>query len=115
MVDASGTGLSVDYLIRYEHLHEDFANLVDILNRRRDPSLPEIRGSRMRWRKQGVFVQEVRSRTQTGMWHEDAAALVSTDRHAVRYRECGMDCVRDIAAFFAKDIRLMNISVPAWA
>ncbi|GIL54057.1 hypothetical protein Vafri_9613 [Volvox africanus] len=113
MTDASGTGLSVDYLIRYEHLHEDLANLVDILNRRRDPSLPEIRGGRIRWRKQGVYVQEARSRTQGGMWREDAAALVSADRHAVRYRECGMDCVRDIAAFFAEDIRLMNMSVPA--
>jgi hypothetical protein len=46
------------------------------------------------------------------MWKEDAAALVSADRHAVRYRACGMDCVRGIASFFARDLKLMGLAVP---
>lgn len=46
------------------------------------------------------------------MWKEDAAALVSADRHAVKYRACGMDCVRDIGRFFAKDLEVMKLEVP---
>ncbi|GLC40493.1 hypothetical protein PLESTM_001080600 [Pleodorina starrii] len=113
MTDASGKGLSVDYLIRYEHLNEDFAALVDILNRRRDQSLPEIRGGKMRWRKQGVHVQAARSNSSGGMWREDAAALVSSDRHADKYRRCGQQCVNDIAAFFDEDIRIMKMQLPS--
>ncbi|PNH09051.1 hypothetical protein TSOC_004394 [Tetrabaena socialis] len=117
MTDASGQGLSVDYLIRYEHLNEDFAALLEILNKRREKKLPEIRAGRMRWMKQGVHVQAARvNATADGsggtLWHEDAAALVSADRHAVRYRDCGMGCVRDVAAFFAKDIELMGMQMP---
>ncbi|KAG2434244.1 hypothetical protein HXX76_007969 [Chlamydomonas incerta] len=119
MTDAAGTGMSVDYLIRYEHLHEDFAKLLEILNARRqamDPKLPEIRNNKMRWMKQGVHVQAAKNNAsevgETGMWKEDAAALVSADRHAVKYRECGMECVRDIGRFFAKDLEVMKLEVP---
>ncbi|KXZ55813.1 hypothetical protein GPECTOR_2g1364 [Gonium pectorale] len=113
MTDASGLGLSVDYLIRYEHLHQDFAALIDIINARRDPKLPAIRGGKIRWMKQGVHVQAARNLTGgASIWQEDAAALVSADRHAVRYRNCGMACVRDIAKFFAEDVKIMRMQVP---
>ncbi|KAG2494347.1 hypothetical protein HYH03_007404 [Edaphochlamys debaryana] len=140
MTDASGSGLSVDFLIRYEHLHQDFAKLLEILNRRRDPELPEIRNTRMRWMKQGVHVQQAKSGASAGsatagaadgegpgaaaagggaggaaMWREDAAALVSADRHAVRYRDCGMECVRHVAKFFSKDMEVMKLALPEGA
>ncbi|EFJ39764.1 hypothetical protein VOLCADRAFT_108506 [Volvox carteri f. nagariensis] len=114
MTDASGAGLAVDFLIRYEHLHEDFTALVDIINeRRKGTSLPELKKGRIRWRKQGVYVQATRNLTGgVSMWREDAAALVSSDRHAVRYRGCGVECVNDIAKFFAADMQLMKIETP---
>ncbi len=94
----------------YEHLNEDFTKLLEILNARRDPKLPEIKYGKMRWMKQGVHVQQAKEATGGG-W-EDAAALVSTDRHAVKYRECGMECVDNVAKFFEKDIKIMKMDLP---
>lgn len=109
-VDAEG-GLLVDFLIRYEHLQEDFMQLIGVLNKRRDPSLPEIQAQKMRWMKQGVHVQAAKD--VAGGSVEDAAALIAADRHAAKYRACGKACTDGIAEYFKRDLEVMKIKLPA--
>ena len=51
----------------------------------------------------------------TGGSLEQAVPLISTDRHAVKYRACGKACTDGIAEYFKRDLEIMKIEMPAGA
>ncbi|KAG2424547.1 hypothetical protein HXX76_014428 [Chlamydomonas incerta] len=100
------TGLpAVDYLIRYENLADDLPEAVRLINERRDKSLPPIPEPKIYWKKKG---QAARSSEESGV-EATTAALVG---HGEKYRQCGMQCVRDIYEYFKVDFELFEIPLP---
>ncbi|KAG2448428.1 hypothetical protein HYH02_006320 [Chlamydomonas schloesseri] len=96
---------AVDFLIRYENLADDLPEAVRLINERRDKSLPPIPEPKIYWKKKG---QAARSSEESGV-EATTAALVG---HGEKYRQCGMQCVRDIYEYFKVDFELFEIPLP---
>lgn len=89
---------TVDFLIRYEHLEEDFNEVVKIINERRPKALAPLKPRSLDWRKKGVAA-------------EDSGKKVATDgseQHADKFRKCGDSCVKLIEEFFVEDMKLFG-------
>ncbi|GLC43421.1 hypothetical protein PLESTB_001555700 [Pleodorina starrii] len=99
---------ALDYVIRYENLSSDLPEAVELINKRRDPSLPPIPQPQIYWKKKG---QAARAHEESGI-DSQQAALVG---HGAKYHQCGMQCVRDIYEYFRVDFELFQIPLPASA
>ena len=121
MTTADGKS-AVDYVVRYEHLEEDFAEAVAIINARRQRDLPPLQFRQLLQMKKSsaAAVDQLAEQAQHdggGGDHqeeeeEEEAPPVETQSvsHAERYRDCGARCITDIATMFAKDLEFLGYS-----
>lgn len=90
----------VDFVIRYEHLEEDFATALAIINLRRKPSLDPMPVKELAWRNKGAALKS----------SQEADDGSSSAQHAAKYRECGKTCVEQLADFFKEDMELFGFT-----
>ncbi|KAG2497507.1 hypothetical protein HYH03_004659 [Edaphochlamys debaryana] len=121
MVDGEGQ-LVVDFVIRYEHLLEDMAAAVELINERRDPGLPALAlPEELKWRNKGAALQQAEAEAGVGAGASAAEAAADAQAesmqqaayvYADKYRQCGGPCVNALADFYSADLELFGWERP---
>lgn len=95
----------VDYVLRYEHLADDFAGLVRVINKRRSDRMKKLQA------KLGFRVMGPIMRNSTGD-DRDQEAAQSELRHIEKFLACGPQCASSLAQFYREDVRFFNYTLP---
>ncbi|CAD7703950.1 unnamed protein product, partial [Ostreobium quekettii] len=98
-VTTSDGSLAVDFVVTYEHLEDDFKELISILNGRREPSVPVIEHT-LGWHQKGPLVRESRREADAESGQPDSR---HSSPHVQKYFACGSDCIRSVARYYGDD------------
>ena len=77
---------------RLEHLEQDYTGLVELINARRAPGLPEVE-DKIGWKQKGPLVKQGEK---------------ETNRHLAKYEECGVECFDLVRNYFKDDFELLQ-------
>jgi hypothetical protein len=87
-------------MCRVKHLEEDFALLLDDINRRRLPGAPLMTNG-FGWEQQGPIAKEV---AKEGVEQADT----SRSRHAAKFAECGDICLHNVNVYYERDFEILQ-------